>query len=55
MKEKIIQLWLDAEEELRKDNDDKCLELKEQFQEEYSKLSKEDKQYVDDYIESVGG
>ena len=52
--EELIQLWLDAEEELRNGNDDKCLELKGQFSEEYDKLSDEDKQHVEDYLESCG-
>jgi len=53
-KDEIVQLFLDAEEELRNGNDDKCLDLKDQFSEEYKKLSDEDKQYVEDYLESVG-
>ena len=54
-KEEIQQIWLDAEEELRNENDNKCLELKDKFSEEYDKLSDEDKQDVKDYIDSVAG
>lgn len=54
-KDEIVQLWLDAEEELRNDNDDKCLEMKEKFSKEFDELSKEDQEYVKDYIDSVGG
>ena len=54
MKDKVIQLWLDAEEENRKGNDEKCLELKDQFSSEWEKLTLDDKQYVNDYLESVG-
>jgi ribosome assembly protein YihI (activator of Der GTPase) len=53
-REDIIQLFLDAEEELRNGNEDKCLELKAQFQEELKKLSKEDEQYVREYLEDLG-
>ena len=55
-KDEVIQLFLDAEEENRKHTEEginKCLELKEQFSNEYKKLSVEDKQYVEDYLESV--
>ena len=50
----VIQLFLDAEEELRNGNDDKCLELKAQFQEELKHLSDKDKQYVREYLEDLG-
>lgn len=56
-KEEIVQLWLDAEEENRKhtqEGENKCLELKDKFSVEYNKLSDEDKQYVEDYLESCG-
>ena len=45
-KDKVIQLWLDAEEELRNDNEKKCLDLKEEFSNEWEKLSLDDKQEV---------
>ena len=54
MKDEVVELFLNAEEELRNGNDNKCLDLKEQFSDEYEKLSNEDKQYVKDYLESVG-
>ena len=56
-KEEIIQIWLDAEEENRKHDqygDTSCLKLKMLFTLEYEKLSKEDKQYVDDELDSLG-
>lgn len=56
-KEDLIQMWLDAEEENRKhtqEGEDKCLDLKDEFSKEYEKLSKEDQEYVGDYLESVG-
>jgi hypothetical protein len=56
-KEQVIQLWLDAEEENRKHTqagEDKCLELKSEFSDEFKKLSSEDQQFVSDYLESVG-
>jgi hypothetical protein len=52
-KDEAIQLWLDAEEELRCGNDDKCLEMKEKFSQGFDELSKEDQQYTKDYLESV--
>lgn len=57
-KDKIIYLWLDAEEENRKhtqEGDNKCLELKRQFSNEFQKLSLKDKQYIVNYLESVAG
>ena len=56
-KDEMVDLWLDAEEENRKHTPEgiqKCLELKEQFSNEFEKLSDEDKQYVKDYLDSVG-
>ena len=55
-KENVIDLWLDAEEENRKhtqEGENKCIELKDQFSVEFEKLSDEDKEYVNDYLESV--
>lgn len=56
-KDEIIELWLDAEEENRIGTDesiDKCLEMKDNFSKGIDELSKEDKQYVIDYLDSVG-
>jgi hypothetical protein len=56
-KKRLIQLWLEAEEENRKhtpEGDDKCLELKTKFSEEFQKLSSQDKEYVSEYLEEVG-
>lgn len=56
-KDEIIQLWLDAEEENRKDTnegEEKCLELKDKFSDEFSKLSLDNKKEVVEYLESVG-
>ena len=55
-KDEVIQLFLDAEEENRKHTQEgiqKCLELKDKFSDEYEKLSDEDKQYVEDYLEDL--
>ena len=52
----LIQMWLDAEEENRKhtkEGNDKCLELKDKFVEEYDKLSDEHKEYVKDYLDDL--
>ena len=54
-KDAIIQLWLDAEEENRNGNDEKCLELKDKFSEEVKNLSKDDQEYVADYLEDLAG
>jgi len=54
-KDEIVQLWLDAEEENRNGNDEKCLEMKEQFSNEFSKLDLDDKKYVTEYLEDVAG
>lgn len=53
--DKVIQLWLDAEEELRKGNEDKCLELKTKFYKEFDKVTPDDKLEIKDYLESVAG
>jgi len=45
-KDEVIEIWLDAEEELRNENEDKGVELKEKFTEEFSKLSKSDQEDV---------
>lgn len=54
-KDELIQLWLDAEEENRKGNDKKCLEMKVIFSDEFDKLSDEDKQYVKDELDRLAG
>ena len=52
--DKQIALWLKAEEELRKGNYDKCLELKDEFRERQAKLTEQQQQYIMDYLYSVG-
>tara|TARA_R100000742_G_C4253838_1_gene71923 strand:+ start:73 stop:243 length:171 start_codon:yes stop_codon:yes gene_type:complete len=52
--ENIIELWLDAEEELRKGNDDRCMELKDEFSKRYQKINKKEQDYVKDYLDSIG-
>jgi ribosome assembly protein YihI (activator of Der GTPase) len=52
--ENLAQMFLDAEEELRQGNDEKCLELKDAFSEECKDLNQEERQYVDDYLMSLG-
>lgn len=54
-KEGLIQLWLDAEEENRIGNDEKCLEMKDKFTKEVDNLSEEDQQYVKDYLDDLAG
>jgi len=53
MKDEVIQLWLDAEEELRNGNELQAINLKTKFSNEWTKLSLDDKQYVNDYLEDV--
>ena len=52
-KDEVIQLWLDAEEELRNGNEGKCLELKDKFSNEWAKLSLDDKQEVTNELENL--
>jgi hypothetical protein len=53
MVDEVIQLWLDAEEENRNGNEEKCLELKDRFSNEFSKLSLDDKKEVTEHLESI--
>jgi hypothetical protein len=53
MVDEVIQLWLDAEEENRNGNEEKCLELKDRFSNEFSKLSLDDKKEVTEQLESI--
>ena len=53
-KEQLIELWLRAEEELRNGNDDKCIEFKDSFSEQYAKQNKNEQEYVKDYLDSCG-
>ena len=53
--ETALQLWLDAEEELRNGNDELCNELKDLFQVGVAKFSPEDKKETEEQIESIGG
>ncbi len=52
-KDEVIQLWLDAEEENRNGNEAKCLELKDKFSNEWTKLSLDDKQEVTNELENL--
>jgi hypothetical protein len=52
--DRVIYLWIDAEEENRKGNDDKCLELKNEFSKEFDKVTPDDKQEIIDYLGSIG-
>ena len=52
--EKLIDLWLKAEDENRKDNTDKALELKDEFHQKYLKLDKKDQKYLNEYLDSIG-
>ena len=51
--ETVIQLWLDAEEELRNGNVKKAIDLKEKFSNEFSKLSLDDKKEVTNELENL--
>ena len=53
MVDEVIQLWLDAEEENRNGNEEKCLELKDRFSNEFSKLSLDDKKEVTNELENL--
>ena len=53
MVDEVIQLWLDAEEENRNGNEEKCLELKDRFSNEFGKLSLDDKKEVTNELENL--
>tara|TARA_R100000315_G_scaffold62428_1_gene43939 strand:- start:3216 stop:3386 length:171 start_codon:yes stop_codon:yes gene_type:complete len=53
-KEELIELWLEAEEELRSGNDNKCIEFKDSFLYQYAKLNRNEQEYVRDYLDSCG-
>ncbi len=56
-KDNLVQLWLDAEEENRKHTSEginNCLEFKDRFFKEYEKLSVEDKEYIQEELDSYG-
>jgi hypothetical protein len=53
---KVIKLWLDAEEANRKHTEEgevECMNLKRKFREECKKLSNEDENYVYDYLDDL--
>ena len=52
--EKLIDLWLEAEEENRNHNINKALTLKNQFYQEYIKLNKKDQIDLNEYLDSIG-
>jgi len=49
----IIELWLEAEEELRNGNDLIAINLKTKFSNEFSKLSLDDKKYITNEFENL--
>ena len=56
-KDNLVQLWLDAEEQSRKHTSEginNCLELKDRFFKEYEKLSIEDKEDIQEELDSYG-
>jgi hypothetical protein len=53
--DRLVNLWLDAEEENRNGNDEKCLEMKDKFSKGVDKLSKVDQQEVRDELDSLAG
>jgi hypothetical protein len=55
MKDTVIELWLEAEEENRNGNDEKCLELKDKFSVGFGKLSLDDKKEVTNELENLAG
>ena len=52
--DKLIDLWLEAEEENRNNNINKALTLKDKFYQEYIKLSKKDQIDLNEYLDSIG-
>ena len=52
--DKLIELWLKAEDENRKDNIDKALKLKMNFIKIYVTLDKKDQNYITEYLNSIG-
>jgi hypothetical protein len=56
-RDEVIEIWMDAEDAGRgEDYDfDKVDKLKDKFVKEFDKLSKEDQQYVRDYLDSGAG
>ena len=52
-KDEIIQLWLDAEEELRNGNELQAINLKTKFSNEWTKLSVDDKKEVTNELENL--
>ena len=52
--EKLIDLWIKAEDENRKDNIDKALKLKDEFHQKYITLDKKDQIDLNEYLDSIG-
>lgn len=53
--DRLINLWLEAEEEGRNGNDNECNRLKNEFAIEYETLRPSDKENVDEYLASIAG
>lgn len=51
---KLIELWLQAEEENRKGKDKYCLKLKGKFYQNLKTISKRKQAHVIEYLESCG-
>ncbi len=51
---KLIELWLQAEEENRKGKDQSSLKLKEKFYQNLKTISKRKQAHVIEYLESCG-
>ena len=52
---KLIDLWIEAENSLRDEKYKTCEKLKSQFSEDIKKLTENEKKEVIDYLESIGG
>jgi hypothetical protein len=51
----VVQIWLDAEEELRNGNEATAIQLKEKCSIEFDKLSDKDKVIVQDELDNLAG
>ena len=55
IKDKLINLWIKAEDENRDENYNECLRLKDKWKKLFDKQNRETQKEVLDYLESIGG